>query len=399
MGGYDVIVVGASVGGASTAALLGTRGFRVLLLDKALFPRSKVCGEGLMPAGVKMLESFGLAVQARLRGGRPFSGIRFHLPSGRNFEFDFSEGGVAQQGLAISRESLDSLLLSHAESQPGVEVREGFTVRGFRWVAGGVEVLGTEGRRPETHRARAVVAGDGIRSRFHRPAGISRHAPTARRFALRALFENLQQGDGLVDVFCSRRSEAYVAPMPDGAARVTLLLEREVQSRGLKASQLYENALRQFPALRRRMTDARRIGPIEATSPVAQRLSRSHGRRLLLVGDAGGAVDPVTGQGMTVALRDAALAAELLAASLFSNDLSESRLAEYTSRRNGYFQPSYQLAQRLLFVLRRPLIAEQVRRAIRRNRGLRRRLVALATETQPQRGLTPLDQVRMLFGV
>ncbi len=392
---YDAIIVGASVAGSSLAALLGPRGVRTLLVDRAVFPRRKVCGEGLMPAGVRILERFGLAVQARLLGAKPFTGLRFHISPRHSMELDFTELDGSLRGLAMARESLDTMLLSHAESQPGVEVRQGFNVRGFRTLKNRVEVWGENG---EVLTARVLVGADGIRSRFPKVFGICRTNPRNGRFALRASFDGLRGMDGLVEVFCSPKAEAYVSPMGEERARVTLLIDGPPDTHRKPADDLYSRVLRGFPSLIERMRSLQPEEGIEATSPVCQRLQRCHGTRLLLVGDAAGAVDPVTGQGMTVALRDALLAAEVLAPALSRDALEREDLAIYSQRRELHFQVSYELAQNLLFVLRRPFVARQAARAISRNSRLRRRLLALATESQPQPPLTHLEHLRLLFG-
>ncbi len=392
---YDAIIVGASVAGSSLAALLGRCGVRALLLDRSVFPRRKVCGEGLMPAGVGILEGFGLTVQARLLGARPFTGLRFHISARHSMELDFTELDSSLHGLAMAREGLDTMLVNHAAAQPGVEVRQGFNVRGFHIAKDRVAVWGDDG---EVFSGRVLVGADGIRSRFPKAMGIQRQNPGNGRFALRASFDGLRGMDGLVEVFCSPAAEAYIAPMGDERARVTLLIDGPPDSGRRHADELYSRTIQGFPSLTKRMRSLQPEEGVEATSPVCQRLGRCHDNRLLLVGDAAGAVDPVTGQGMTVALRDALLASEVLTSALARDALEAEDLAIYSRRRELHFQVSYELAQNLLFVLQRPFVARQAARAISRNRRLRRRLLSLATESQPQQPLTHLEHLRLLFG-
>lgn len=394
---YDAIIVGASVAGASSAALLGRRGFGVLLLDRAKFPRPKICGEGLMPAGVRILEGFGLAVAARLAGAKPFTGLRFHLSSGRSLELDFRERDSSIHGLAMRRESLDELLLRHACAQPGVRLREGFNVRGFQVLTDRIEVHGESADGVESFQGRVLIGADGIRSRFPRALGLQSVQPTPGRFALRGQFARAPGQEGPVDVYCARSSEAYVAPMDGGGARVTLLLDRKPRVCG-DARTLYRESLAAFPRLGKRLGGADPIGDVEATSPVSRRLERCHADRVLLAGDAAGACDPVTGQGMTVALRDALLMADFLGDRLTRDRLTAPDLQEYSRLRDRHFLVSFNLARNLLFVLRRPWVADHAAKAVARNSRLRMRLLALATETQPQPPLTPLENLRLLFG-
>ena len=293
----DVAVIGAGVAGSVCAGLLGRSGYRVLLVDKATFPRTKICGEGLMPAGRRLLENLGLAEALTEAGARSFSALRFHLPNQRILELDFSEYPAAPLGCVLARETLDHLLVRFAASQKGVELREGRRLRRARFRRHRVELEIQNADRREVIRARAVVAADGIRSRFRAPGGIRCLSRGSHRFALRRLHDNYAAGARAVDVYCSQEAEAYVAPLSDGRARITLLTDKRVLPRSEGAEHLYENLLARFPEIMERIKTGGHHSQVETTSPVSARFSQCHGDRLILAGDAAGAVDPVTGTG------------------------------------------------------------------------------------------------------
>ncbi|HZU76673.1 MAG TPA: FAD-dependent oxidoreductase, partial [Dehalococcoidia bacterium] len=159
---YDAVIVGGSVAGAATALHLARRGRRVALLDRALFPRDKPCGEGLMPHGVAALAELGLLERA-LPHARALSGIRYRLPGGRSAYAPFparQDGFVSAVG--IRRQALDALLHAAAAAEPRVDVRDGFCVRTLRRSAGGYAEVGDGHERV---RARVVVGADGLHSR------------------------------------------------------------------------------------------------------------------------------------------------------------------------------------------------------------------------------------------
>ncbi len=391
-GGYDAIVVGASVAGACTALLLGRAGHRVLLVERARFPRAKVCGEGLMPAGARILEQIGVPVSAL--GARSFPGIRFRLDRQPPLELDFSLLETGCRGLAVSREGLDSCLARHAARQANVTFRQGFRVAGCRLDGAGVQVRGESG---ETFAGRLLVGADGIRSRFHGRSGIRRLASSNGRFALRGLFEDFAHRDGWVDVFCSRLGEAYIAPLGPSSARVTLLLNQRLDG-GPGDTERFASHLRHFPEVLAR-TGGRPPLRVDATAPVSRRVSACHGERLLLVGDAAGAVDPITGQGMTLALRDAQLAAEVAGDRLRRGRLKEADLRPYTARRRDYFERSDELSRRLLGLLERPWLFARVRRALLSNPRLQARLLASAVWPGSSGGLRWSDRLRLVAGL
>ena len=399
MDNFDVIVAGAGVAGSSTAALLGQSGFRVLLLEKAQFPRRKVCGEGLMPAGAELLDKMGLGSSFSLDRFRPFSAIRLYLPCGQLLELNFREIKAGARGLITPRNLLDSQMAEFASNQQGVDLCEGFQLQSTHIDGDGVRITAKRGGWHHTFKSRVLVGADGIRSRLHGRLGVQRLRRGPLRFALRALCEGHSQSEEAVEVHCCPGGEAYVAPLGKGQARITLLLYGPATSSSPSGlSDLYLHQLRRFPALVKRLS-ASRPQEVESTSPVGLRLNRCHGQRLLLVGDAGGALDPVTGQGMTVALKDAALASRILKEHLLTDELGESQLAEYTKRRESYFLPSHQLAYFLLKALRYPFLARRGLLMLSRNQKLRHRLICLASGLGETTWLSSWERLRLLVGI
>ena len=399
MENFDVIVAGSGVAGSSTAALLGQSGFRVLLLEKAQFPRRKVCGEGLMPAGAELLGKMGLGSDFSLEQFKPFSAIRLHLSCGQLLELKFQEIKTGALGLITPRGLLDKQMAEFASNQQGVHLCEGFKLQSTNIDENGVRVTAKRGGFHHTFKSRVLVAADGIRSRLHGCLGIQRLKRGPLRFALRALCEDYSQPEEAVEVHCCPGGEAYVAPLETGQVRITLLLYGPTTSSSPSGlSDLFLHQLRRFPALMQRLSGSR-PHEVESTSPVGLRLNRCHGQRLLLVGDAGGALDPVTGHGMTVALKDAALASRILRDRLPTDQLGEFQLAEYTKRREAYFLPSHQLAFFLLRALRHPFLARRGLLMLSRNQKLRHRVIWMASGLGETTWLSSWERLRLLIGI
>lgn len=390
---FDAIVVGASIAGATAAALLGQQGHQVLLLDKSTFPRPKVCGEGLMPAGANILKRLGLFSDIQQAGAHPFEGIRFCPADSKPLELDFTQVSDAARGWILPRIKLDALLNNWARRQPGVTFQSGVHVRTIRIRQDEVEVRS----KGERFTARILIGADGIRSRFHRIFGLSRKLPRLKRFGLRTYYDQIQNCESTVEVHFSEVGEAYVAPMGGSRALVALLLYLR-RKRRESSREIFTKSLECFPGLASRIGNAQPAAPIEAAAPLALTLAKSHAHRLLLVGDAAGAIDPVTGQGMTMALKDAELASRFLLDKLGADALDEAHLSGYTRERDRYFRPSYEIAEFILSTFAHAASAKRVVRALSRNRRLQHRIVSMAADLMPVTRLSLRDRLALLTG-
>jgi menaquinone-9 beta-reductase len=301
----DVLISGGGVAGSTLAILLGRRGLQVELFERSHFPKEKPCGEGLMPAGVAVLNRLGMGEAV---GGVPFYGVRYH------FGKHVTEGRFPQtMGLPVSgrgqrRKHLDEVLFRAAASVSGVIAHTGAHVDGPLRENGRVVGIFVDGK---PRRAALVVAADGVHSRLRHKMGLN--VPVHRkRFGIRAHFR-LAKGQAqapCVDVFLAPGHELYVTPLPGGEVLVAVLAD---------AQQLVESVERSFrrwllaePDLAKRLEGAEQITPVLATSPLAAQARRGVAPGLALLGDAAGFLDPITGGGMTQALQTAELLARYI---------------------------------------------------------------------------------------
>ena len=345
----DVLVVGGSVAGASLAIHLGRRGLRTVLFDKARFPRRKACGEGLLPHGVQALRALGLGDPPGLR----VSGLRYIGPSGDSALGRFDDSGLGP-GFMVRREIFDHWLLNHARATPNVEVREQSEVTKFRVAADEVEAAGL--------RAKFIVGADGMRSIFHRLGSFQRFHPRRERHGICTMIRGYPIDD-TVDIFLSRNGEAYAGPAGRGEASLAVLLDRGT-------------TLREFldvvPALR----NVELVGQSIGASPLGSRVAPIVHGRALLVGDAAGVVDPISGEGMSLALITARVAAEALQEAIVSGD--PRALDRYAAERRRRMEPARRLAGLILGVSRYRWLADRAVRRLSRDSALFNRLLRAA---------------------
>src|SRR5437867_1481824 len=181
---WDVVVAGAGPAGSATALLLSRAGMRVLLLDRARFPREKPCSEYLSPESTRVLERLGKDVLAAVAAASPaqLTGMKVVAPSGRSVV-----GRFETFSFALPRTRFDTILLNAAQTR-GVEVRQGVKVEELvyeRGAVGGVVARDAGHGTRATFRARVVVGADGLRSVVARRLGMV-HTAGPRRIAFTA---------------------------------------------------------------------------------------------------------------------------------------------------------------------------------------------------------------------
>lgn len=338
----DVLVVGAGPVGCAVAVALAARGIGVRVVDRDRRGRDKVCGEGLLPPGVDAARRLGLPLR-----GAPFRGIRY--VGRRAVEGDFPDGAL---GLGVRRSESDAALAEHAART--VPVEHGRKVLG--WSGGGGDLTVRTGHGPL--RARLLVAADGARSSLRRLAGLDDRPRGRRRWAVRRHHAWLGAPLDRVEVHLLPAAEAYLTPLPDGRVNVALLLEDEV------VGALRGETDRAFDALVAGAAFAHRLGPAagaaRSTGPLRQGARDVVGDGVLLVGDAAGFVDGVTGEGMSLGLCSAEPVAEVAARALATGQLAARGLAGWRRTHRDLAAASHRLTRLVVAGLRHRWLAEAV---------------------------------------
>lgn len=370
----DVLVCGAGVAGSALAILLGRAGLRVQLFERHRFPREKACAEGLMPGGVGVLRRMGLDGAV---GGARFAGVQYH-GFGMSMAAAFPPGRDGRaHGLGQRRLRLDATLFAAARATPGVEVHEGAAVEDVILENDRVTGLCVGGQRVP---GRLVVAADGPRSVLRRKAGLDVAGAARVRLGLRAHFRMPADvpPPELVDVFVGEGHEIYVTPLPDGEVAVAALTE----DRDGNARAHFAAWLRLHGALAARIEGAEQVSELAGQMPLESRARRGVRPGLVLLGDAAGFIDPVTGSGMAQAL----LSAELLASALVREgrlDAAWDTLEDFDRRRRALLRDTALLTRFVLGMARRPFWARQTLRLMKAQPELYGHLVGVAGGTRP----------------
>jgi flavin-dependent dehydrogenase len=269
----DLLIVGGGPGGLATALHARRQGLSVIVAEPRDTPIDKACGEGLMPGGLAELASLGVDPV-----GMPLRGIAY-LSEHRRAEADFRSG----PGRGVRRTTLHATLASRAKEQDTEWISTRVTT--VEQDAHGVTAAGV--------RTKWLVAADGLHSTVRRAVGIDAVAGTPRRYGVRWHYR-VPAWSEFVEVHWSRWGEAYVTPVEPDLVGVAILSRQRPE-------------LAWFPRLAHHLHGASR-GRARGCGPMRQVVSRRVAGRVLLVGDAAGYEDALTGEGVSLAVKQAGAA-------------------------------------------------------------------------------------------
>jgi flavin-dependent dehydrogenase len=339
---YDAIIVGARCAGSPTAMLLARKGYRVLVVDRATFPSDTFRNHGIMYPGVRKLREWGLLDRV----------LATNVPLVRRVTQDmddFSLTGTLPvvDGLgglyAPRRKYLDNILVE-AAVEAGAELREGFAVRELVW--DGDKVVGIRGR---SHggalveaRAPIVIGADGQYSMVARSVQAPRYN---ERPVLSWSYYSYWADVPIDDFLFYRQDDAVMLSFPTNDGLACVAIQAPPETFAAFRTDIEGNFARmldRFPALAARVHQGRRAERFQGTGDMTNFFRKPFGPGWALVGDAGYHKDPITGQGISDAFRDAALLAEAVDAGLSGNAPLLDALAVYEARRNAAAFPSYE---------------------------------------------------------
>ena len=371
----SVLVVGAGPAGSIAALVLARAGIPVRLVDRASFPRHKLCGDTVNPGALAMLDRLGVGTAVRA-AGRPFSGMLLTGPGGVVVTGDYPSR-VA--GAAIERTTLDALLLhaaidAGADFTPGVQVLEPLRDGARSRVAG---VCGRYGSRRIELRAPLVIAADGRRSVLASALGIARFAARPKRWAFGTYFTDVQGLSSRGEMHVRANGYTGVAPLQSNLVNVCVVREW----RGLpfggrdSAETTVAGAIAGDDMLRDRFADARRVAPVVSLGPLAIDTIAAGCPGLLLAGDAAGFIDPMTGDGLRFAIRGGELAAQAALLELADGTPAHRHL---DARRRREFSGKWRLNRALRSLVGHPSGVAIAARIASRWRAPFRSLIALA---------------------
>jgi flavin-dependent dehydrogenase len=336
---YDCVIMGGGPAGATSATLLADHGHRVLVLEKARFPRHSV-GESLMPESYWVFERLGMLDKMKTSAFPKKESVQFVSASGKESQpFFFADRDSRECSVTwqVRRDEFDRLMLDNAREH-GAEVREGVLVKDVRFTGSrAVGVRASVDDETVDFPARVVVDATGQTSLLSNKLNLRDHDEALRNGAIYAYYKGAYRDEGrnagaTVVIHTPDRSGWFWSiPLPDDVTSVGLVAPPAhlFNGRGGKPLNTLQEEIQMCPNMAERLAGAERISDARVLRDFSYRSRRVAGDGWVLVGDAFGFLDPVYSSGVMLAMKSGALAADAIHEALLAGDLSGERLGVF----------------------------------------------------------------------
>ena len=388
----EVIVVGGGPAGASTAHSLARAGVDVLVLDRAKFPRDKVCAEYLSPQASRILSDMNVLDEIERTRPAHLAGMRVRAPDGHFADGEFASTHgfhpFRDYGLAVRRTILDEIVLSGARAA-GARVEELARVtdvtKDETGRVSGVTVIGPGGKA-QNLTSKFVVGADGLRSVVGKRLGLmhtSRFFP--KRLALVSHYRNVRDVGALGEMHVDHKGYFGIVHVGGGLMNVAVVVPMSRAAEiGEGRAEFLEQWIASRPHLAERFVGAERVEDVRATGPFATESRPAWAPGAALVGDAADFFDPFTGEGMYAALRGGEMLAPFIVEALRGTPRNESRaLAAYETARRREFGGKWKLERIVGMAIAYPYFLNNAAKALSRRKEMADLLVGVAGDFIP----------------
>ena len=388
----DVIVVGAGPAGSVAAQRLASQGISVILLDQAVFPGDKTCGDGVGSHGLAVLERIGLAEWSRQYLAPEV--MRLNAPDGEMLEVrpdkhDYCFGRV------IPRTELDAALAQQAVKS-GAVFQEGQKVTDIT-IETGFVMASANGDR---FTSQLLILAEGSRGTLSQRLGLVRSGPDL--YALRQYYRNVTQQTTCMEFHFQPwilPGYTWIFPMNDGRANVgTGTFTYRLKHEGVNLKQYLGRFAAEQQSDGKRLWGAAPDGEMKGF-PLRTTLGslQTHADRLLLAGDSAGLVNPMSGEGISAGMESGEIAARAATQALQTGRFTAADLAGYTRSLTQQFLPDWRAARLFRQVLKMPTLLNHIFRRMRQDPHRALQFAYLLLNDTPQRNLlNPLYLLRFL---
>ena len=406
----DVCIVGAGPSGTIAALFLAKFGINCTLVDKAIFPRDKICGDGISGWVVTILNELDKDLLNRLTK-QPFLlpsfGIRLVAPNHKSLDLPFLEdnstGSDIPPGFIGKRFDFDNFLIDEVKTKKEIELLENTEIIGYSKEKDGIRLRTSD--ETEIY-SRIVLFSNGANSKFMQdPGGIYKsksHIMTGLKSYYSGVTgfheQNYVELHFLKDIL---PGYFWIFPLPNGLANVGIGLDQErIKKKKLNLKNIMLEAIETVPYLKERFKDAEMVSRIQAFGlPLWDGKRFISGNHYILTGDAASLIDPVTGEGMGHAAISGMYAAEQCKRSLESNDFSANFMRNYDKQVYNRIGKELKISSKIVHFIKYPWLFNMVVNKANNSSLLKEKLTLAMTDLEVRKELNnPLLYLKILMG-
>lgn len=396
----SVCIIGAGPGGATAALQLDRLGISCVVVDKAVFPRDKVCGDGLSGKVLSWLEKIDKGIAQRLQQlveKENSWGVKFVSPSRQSMDVpykpNYNKTAESPIGFVCKRIHFDNFMVDELKRSPNVQLFEGTTVDKYTQEEDGYLISDASGKFQV--KAKLLIIANGAHSSFTRDVARIKMEPKYYAAGIRAYYKGVKgmHEDSFIELhFLKELLPGYlwIFPLPNGEANVGMdMLSDAVRDRKVNLKTLLTDTLKQDPIFAERFRDAEMTSSLDGYGlPLGSKKRVISGNRYMLVGDAAFIIDPFTGEGIGNAICTGVIAAQQAAACLKADNYSAEAMAAYDERVYRVLWPELSLSYKLQRLVKYPRLFNWVFKMGVKNKQLRDVISSMFYEVDLRKKLT-----------
>jgi geranylgeranyl reductase family protein len=408
----DVCVMGAGPAGAAAALQLQQLGIPCVVVDKAIFPRDKICGDGLSGKVLTALQRIDKNIGERLcqlLQKEDSWGVTFIAPNRESLDIAYrpdynsqAKSGIPA-GFVCRRIVFDNFLVEEMKRCKSIQLFQGQSIDKHILQKDGYLLTDSTGNF--SVKAKLVIVANGAHSAFTKEIAGIHMEPQHYCAGIRAYYNGVTglHADGFIELHFLRSllpGYFWIFPLPNGEANVGIsILSSVVRSKKLNLKKILQDIITHDPVLKERFKNASLISAVEGYGlPLGSKKRSLSGERYMLTGDAGYLIDPFTGEGIGNALYSGRIAAQQAAAGLQANNFSASFMKAYDHEVYRILGPELQLSTKLQKLARRTWLFNFLMKTAMRNKQLRELMSCMFYEIDLRKKLTrPSFYVKMLL--
>lgn len=379
----DVCIVGAGPGGAATALKLSYLGIPSILIDKATFPRDKVCGDAISGKVTTLMSRLDPEMLKRFNeNAEPIDvwGIRFVAPNLKELDIPFKPNYIKEEksapGYVSKRMDFDNFLIEEVKRKENITFYESTEVTTIKRSERGYQVS-TKGNNVLEVDSKLLIVANGAYSSFSRKQAGLQKDPKHYAAAVRAYYKNVKglSKDNFIELhFIKAITPGYfwIFPLPNGEVNVGLGMRSDILAkRKVNLKKSFKEVVEEHPMFKERFKDAEALTKLEGYGlPLGSKRRVISGDHFMLVGDAGHLVDPLTGEGIGNAFYSGFIAAEQVQKCLEVENYSAEFLTAYDVRVSRVLGSEMRLSYRLQKMLMYPKVVNLIANIIASNKKI-----------------------------